>query len=305
MQGYRHPMGISISVTLAGLSRLYPDGLQGILETARIADEVGIGQIAMTDHVVIGNRTDAYPYGVFPFPQEEPWPEPLTVLAAIAGATRRLRLATGILIAPLRPAALLAKTLATLDVMSGGRLDIGVGTGWQSEEYDAVGVPFRGRASRLDDTLRACRALWTQAPASFESDSVSFQNLWSFPRPVQAGGIPLWLGLALTERNLACFTEFDAGWMPMTSDPTGLEDGIKTLRRVRGEAGLDPDRLQVRANAPVFSDEKGRLDLDRTLDGLGALAEIGVTQAAFALPRFVRHAADIPEFLETLAQRAR
>ncbi|MGE4606452.1 MAG: TIGR03619 family F420-dependent LLM class oxidoreductase [Myxococcota bacterium] len=298
-------MGISISVTLAGLSRLYPDGLQGILETGRVAEEVGIGQIAVTDHVVIGTRTDEYPYGSFPFPNEEPWPEPLIVLAAIAGATRRLRLATGILIAPLRPAALLAKTLATLDVMSGGRVDIGVGTGWQSEEYDAAGVPFRGRASRMDDTLRACRALWTQAPASFESDSVTFKDLWSFPRPVEPAGIPLWLGLALTDRNLTRFTEFDAGWMPMTSDPAELADGIHTLRRSRVEAGLDPDMLQVRANAPVVSDQKGHPDLDRTLDGLGALAEIGVTQAAFALPRFVRRAADIPAFLETLGQRAR
>ncbi len=297
-------MGISISVTLAGLSRLYPDGLRGILETARIAEEVGIGQIAMTDHVVIGNRTDAYPYGDFPFPNEEPWPEPLTVLAAIAGATRRLRLATGILIAPLRPAALLAKTLATLDEMSAGRVDIGVGTGWQSEEYDAVGIPFRGRASRMDDTLRACRALWTQAPASFESDTVTFENLWSFPRPIQSGGIPLWLGLALTERNLACFKEFDAGWMPMTSDPSGLEEGIQTLRNARSEANLDPDTLRVRANAPVVSDQKGRPDLERTLDGLAELAEIGVTQAAFALPRFVHRPADIPAFLERLGAHA-
>ncbi len=298
-------MGISISVTLAGLSRLYPDGLQGMIETARIADEVGIGQIAMTDHVVIGNRTQAYPYGSFPFPNEEPWPEPLTVLAAMAGATRRLRLATGILIAPLRPAVLLAKTLATLDVMSGGRIDLGVGTGWQSEEYDAVGIPFRGRASRMDDTLRACRVLWTQTPASFESDTVTFKDLWSFPRPVQEGGIPLWLGLALTERNLARFTEFDAGWMPMTSDPAELADGIASLRRARAEAGLDPDALQVRANAPVVTDTGGRPDLARTLDGLDALSETGVTQAAFALPRFVRRAADIRAFLEALGERNR
>jgi len=189
--------------------------------------------------------------------------------------------------------------------MSGGRVDIGVGTGWQAEEYDAVGIPFRGRASRLDDTLRACRALWSQAPASFESDTVAFERLWSFPRPVQPGGIPLWLGLALTERNLASFTEFDAGWMPMTSAPSGLEQGIETLRRARAAAGLDPAAVRVRANAPVVADDRGRPDLDRTLEGLDELEQIGVTQAAFALPRFVHRPTDIAGFLETLGARAR
>ena len=86
----------------------------------------------MPDHLAIGPNTDAYPYGKFPLPSSEPWLEPVTTLAAIAGATRRIRLATGVLIAPLRPALLLAKSLATLDVLCGGRVDLGVGLGWQN-----------------------------------------------------------------------------------------------------------------------------------------------------------------------------
>ena len=152
---------------------LYGDDLAGgLLETARLADECGVDQLMMTDHLAMGSNTEAYPYGRFPYPHSEPWPEPLTTLAVLAGATRRVRLGTGILIAPARPALLLAKTLATLDVLSGGRIDIGVGTGWQREEIEGAGVPFEGRGARMDDTLRACRALWSEAPASFKSATV-------------------------------------------------------------------------------------------------------------------------------------
>src|SRR4051812_18674573 len=98
-------------------------------------------------------------------------PEPLTTLAAMAGATKNIGLMTGILIAPLRPAALLAKTAATLHALSGGRLTLGVSTSWQSEEYAALGGPFRERGRRLDETLRACRELWSHTPASYTSES--------------------------------------------------------------------------------------------------------------------------------------
>ena len=86
--------------------------------------------------------------------------------------------------------------LATLDVVSNGRVDLGVGVGWQPEEFAACGVPFEERWSRLDDGLRACRALWGEAPASFTSKSVSFERIWSLPRPVQPNGIPIWFGVA-------------------------------------------------------------------------------------------------------------
>ena len=107
---------MQISVIISGLSMLYGNDLgRGLLETARLADDAGIDQLVMTDHLAMGPRVEKYPYGKFPFPLEEPWPEPLTTLAAMAGATRRVRLGTGILIAPLRSALLLAKSAATLD----------------------------------------------------------------------------------------------------------------------------------------------------------------------------------------------
>jgi len=109
----------------------------GLLDLARAADEAGVDRIIVNDHVVIGRNTDAYVWGRFPTGPDAPWLEPFTCLAAIAAVTSQVRLGTGIVIAPLRPAVVLAKTVATLDVLSGGRVDLGVGVGWQKEEYDA------------------------------------------------------------------------------------------------------------------------------------------------------------------------
>jgi probable F420-dependent oxidoreductase len=236
-------------------------------------------------------------------PADEPWLEPLTLLAALAGATRRIRLATGVLIAPLRPALLLAKTVATLDVLSGGRVDLGVGIGWQREEFAGAGVPFAGRAARLDDQLRACRALWRGGPVSFHSEKVSFDDLICLPRPLQPGGPPLWFGVAATERNAARMAEFGAGWLPIESDPEAIAGGVDRLRRAYQRAGRDPGSLAVRANAPVAIGAAGKPDLDATLEALPRLRDAGVTVAGFALARFVRSREALPAFFARLAGR--
>jgi alkanesulfonate monooxygenase SsuD/methylene tetrahydromethanopterin reductase-like flavin-dependent oxidoreductase (luciferase family) len=118
-----------------------PDGdWRGLLDLARAAEDAGVERIIVVDHVVMGEHTENYQWGKFPVPPEAPWLEPLAVLSAMAAVTTQVRLATGILIAPLRPAAFLAKQVATLDQLSHGRVDLGVGTGWQREEYDAEGI---------------------------------------------------------------------------------------------------------------------------------------------------------------------
>lgn len=291
-------------MTLAGLARLFGERLDLVVEAAAEADRAGVDQIAVPDHLAIGPRSDAYPYGRFPVPPDEPWLEPLTTLAAMAAATRRIRLATGVLIAPLRPALLLAKTAATLDVLSGGRLDLGVGLGWQREEYEAAGVPWAGRHGRLDDQLRACRALWAADGAlSFRSETVSFQELRCLPRPLQAGGPPLWFGVAASERNAARIAELGAGWLPMETDPGAIARGVGVLRGAWERAGRDPATLGVRANAPVERGADGRPDLDRTLAALPRLAAAGVTLAAFPLPIWARAPADLAPLFTRLANR--
>jgi len=297
-------LALSLSVTISGLGRLFGGELHALLEAARAADDLGIDQLMIPDHLAMGRRTDRYPYGRFPLPLEEPWLEPLTTLAAIAGATRRIRLGTGVLIAPLRAPLVLAKTAATLDVLSAGRLDLGVGVGWQPEEYEAAGVPFAQRWQRLEDGLRACRALWRDAPARFHSATVSFDELWCLPRPVQPGGPPLWFGIGLGPRNLARIAELGDGWLPMDSSPEAIRAGLARLREAFARAGRDFSRFGVRAHAPIALGADKRPDLERSLAGLPALAEAGATSASFALGAFAATRADVRPFLERLARAA-
>ncbi|MCX5738966.1 MAG: TIGR03619 family F420-dependent LLM class oxidoreductase [Proteobacteria bacterium] len=296
---------LPISLTVSGVKRLFGDDLSQLIDFAKRAEDAGIDQIAMTDHLAIGPHTERYPYGAFPFPNDEPWPEPLLTLAAMAGATRRIRLATAVLIAPLRPALLLAKSLATLDVLSGGRVDLGVGTGWQKEEFDASGVPFETRAARMDDVLRACRVLWRDAPASFQSPTVSFDDLWCIPRPVQPGGVPIWFGVAPTPRNVARVVEMGVGWVPVGTDLDALASGARVLRDAFAAAGRDPAMLGVRANVPFAIGADGRVDLDRSIaEGIPRASEAGATIAAFPIAAYVRRREDLPALLKRLARLA-
>jgi probable F420-dependent oxidoreductase len=294
----------AISVTVSGVGRLFGRDLGTLVDFARRAEDAGVGQIAMTDHLVIGPRTDRYPYGRFPFSNEEPWPEPLVALAAIAGATRRIRLATAVLIAPLRAAPLLAKSVATLDALSGGRVDLGVGVGWQKEEFDASGVRFGLRTARMMDTLRACRALWCDPqPVSFASDTVSFDSLWCEPRPVQPGGVPIWFGVAPSARHVANVVELGSGWMPVGADLEALRDGAARLRAAFAAAGRDPASLGVRANVAAALDADGRPDLARTLaENAPRAVEAGATVLAFPLAAWARRPEDAAPFLAGLAR---
>src|SRR3954452_18001098 len=182
------PVALSLGVPNFGA---WADDWPDVLDLARAADDAGVDRLVVTDHVVMGRNTDAYVWGRFPTPPEAPWLELLTCLAAIATATTRVRLATGIVIAPLRPAAVLAKTVATLDVLSGGRVDLGVGVGWQREEYVATGVDFSRRGDLLDHTIAACRELWSALPASYDGGGISFRDVYCSPLPSQ-GRLPVW-----------------------------------------------------------------------------------------------------------------
>ncbi|MEP6625026.1 MAG: TIGR03619 family F420-dependent LLM class oxidoreductase, partial [Acidimicrobiia bacterium] len=264
---------VALSVTISGLDRLFGDDLAAVVDVAGVADELGVDQLVLPDHVAIGRRLDRYPYGAaFPYPPSEPWLEPLTTLAAIAGATRKVRLGTGVLIAPLRPVVLLAKTVATLDVLSRGRIDLGIGTGWQREEFTEPGMAFVGRTARMDDAVRACRALWELAPpVTFASPTIAFEELWCEPRPVQPR-VPIWYGGALTDPMITRIAELGDGWLPLGPSPAEVAVGIETLRRAFTERGRDPKSLGVRVGIPVQTTKSGAVDAAATMAGVGELA---------------------------------
>jgi probable F420-dependent oxidoreductase len=288
---------------LSGAQRLFNGRLKGIVEAARLADGAGVGAVHVSDHVVMGPHIDEYPYGRFPRPLDEPWPDPLVVLSGIAGATSNLRLCTTILIATVRPAPLLAKMAATLDGLSDGRLDLGVGTGWQRDELEACGVPFKGRVARLEDAIGACRALWESAPASFSSGTVTFEDLWCLPAPVQKR-LPVWLPGQPTPAVAERIARLGDGWAPMPGTP--LEDittGARLLREAFEGAGRDPSSVKVRADLVLVRDGDGRVRVRESIEkGLPPLEQVGVTYAAFSLDRCVGDAAAIQPFLAELSE---
>lgn len=293
---------MQVSVTISGFTRLFDNDLSKVLDTARVIDAAGAHQLVLADHVVMGPRTDRYPFGTFPYGAEEPWPEPITLLAAIAAVTERVRLGTGILITPLRPPALLAKTIATLDQISGGRVDLGVGTGWQREEYQANNIAWADRWQLLDDGLRACAQLWTQpAPVEFSSPTVSFGPTWCLPQPVQqvpGTGIPLWYGVAAEGPHIARIAELGTGWLPIhTTPPDELRAGIAALRAAVADAGRDPDAFEVRAGAKVVLGDDGRVDIAATTESNRWLGDAGVTSASIGTGRQVTDPSGLERFL--------
>jgi len=280
-------MALKLSMGLYGMEQWYGGDFAGVIDAVREAEQAGFDQIAITDHVVMGERTDRYPYGDFPSPPDYPWIEPMTMMAVLAGATRRIRLSTSVLIAPLRPAVLLAKMAASLDVLSGGRLDLGVGTGWQQEEYAASGIPFADRRQRLVDQLRACRALWREAPASFQSTTVSFDRIYCRPAPLQPEGVPLWFGLAPNATNCRIIAELGTGWIPINPDPDYVAAGARQIGAAFEQAGRPRDQLRIRAQLALAMNDRG-IDLDATLAGVARSREAGVTDLEFLPFLFIR-----------------
>ena len=293
---------VRLALAIPSYGSFFPsERLHEVVALARMAEDAGVDTVVVPDHLVMSDRTDRYRWGRFPLPVDAPWLEPLTVLAAIAGATRRIRLATGILIAPLRPAAVLAKTAATLDVLSRGRLDLGVGTGWQKEEFDAVQLDYGRRGRLLDDTIAACRALWAESPAHFDSETIRFENIWCEPKPVQPGGIPVWFAGTLTPRTLHRVTRLGHGWIPIMGEtPAGLAAGVAELRRVWTAAGRDQSHLRVRGTLDLVRDDRGRPHLARTLASARDLAACGATEVQLPLLAFVRAPEHLPAFFDEL-----
>jgi probable F420-dependent oxidoreductase len=283
-----------------------PDGWCRFVDLARTAEDAGIDRVVVVDHVVMGPHTEAYSWGKFPTPPESPWLEPMTMLAAISSATSTVRLATGILIAPLRPAVLLAKQAATLDVVSGGRLDLGVGSGWQREEYDAEGLDFERRGQLLTDTVAACRALWRDTPAHFDSPTLSFEEVYCEPKPLQAGGVPLWISGTLHARNLERVVRYGDAWIPIMGESIeGIATGAERIREAWAAAGRDPARLQVQAPLRIEVGADRRPDLARSMESVPELIAAGATDVHVTLRAFARTPEDAPAALRAIVTRFR
>ncbi|GGG34442.1 LLM class F420-dependent oxidoreductase [Caldovatus sediminis] len=219
-------------------------------------EALGFDYATFSDHVVIpADIHSRYPYsdsGEFPAGARAERHEQLTEMAFVAARTSRLRLVTSVMVVPHRPAVLTAKILATLDVLSGGRLTLGIGAGWLREEFEAIGAPdFAARGAVTDEYLAAFRALWTQPHPRFEGRFVRFGNILFAPKPVQTPHPPIWVG-GESGPALRRAARLGDGWYPIGTNPAHpldslarLRAGIARLRRLTAEAGRDPNAVAV------------------------------------------------------------
>ncbi len=275
-----------------------------LVDLARVAEDAGCDRVVVVDHVVMGPNTGAYRWGRFPTGPDAPWLEPLAVLSAMASTTSTIRLATGILIAGLRPAALLAKQAATVDVLSDGRLELGVGIGWQREEYAALGLRWEDRGRILTDTLAACTALWRDLPATIDTATIHATDIHCVPQPVQPGGVPFLLAGTLTPRTIDRIVRYGAGWIPIMGETVdGVAAGVATLREAFDGAGRDPAALVVSAAMSMVKDADGRPDLDATIEASADLAAAGATALNLPFQAFCADLDGAPAVLERAARR--
>ncbi|MGZ6780928.1 MAG: LLM class flavin-dependent oxidoreductase, partial [Mycobacterium sp.] len=179
-----------------------------------------------------------------------------------------------------RPA-VLAKQLATMDVLSGGRVDLGVGVGWQREEYEAVGLSFEDRGRLLDHTLEVCRLLWTHQRADYSSPELRFDAIHQMPKPLQAGGIPIWISGTVNKRVARRLAGFGTRWIPWGPAIADLEASIPAMKQAITDAGGDPSDLEVQGTAVLKRTADGSLDVDASLAPVAKQVAAGATDIRF------------------------
>jgi probable F420-dependent oxidoreductase len=228
---------------------------QGAADMARAAEAAGFESVWTVEHTVYPDGYEsAYPYdpsGKMAMAADTPLPDPLIWLTWVAAHSERLRLATGILILPQRNPLVLAKQLATLDEVSGGRMELGIGVGWLREEFEALGVPFEGRGRRTDDYVAAMRAVWDADHAAHEGEFTAFSGVSVNPKPVN-GRVPVHVG-GHTEAAARRAGRLGDGFFPGEGN---LDELLGVMRASAEEHGRDPGAIEVTSAHPgLWGDE--------------------------------------------------
>ncbi len=245
---------------LAFASSVAIDG-DSTLEICLRASGAGFESLWGGEHVILPDSISSkYPYsadGKIPAEPDTPIPDPLIWLAFAAAAAPTLRLGTCILIVPQRNPLVLAKELATLDQLSGGRVELGLGIGWLKEEFDALGVAWERRGARNDEYIAAMRALWAAPHAEFHGEFVDFAPVTCSPRPVN-GSIPVLVG-GHTDAAIQRAVRIADGYFPGEGNSERLGKLIERLRTAAEEAGRDPDSIEINAmfGAQIADPEAG------------------------------------------------
>jgi probable F420-dependent oxidoreductase len=277
---------------------------ESMTRLAAEGEALGFDVLTVSDHIVMPTDIDAkYPYsdtGEFPKGARSNWHEQLTTAAWIAAKTSRIRILTSVMVVPHRQAVLTAKILATIDVLSGGRLTVGCGAGWMREEFEAVGAPpFDKRGAVTDEYLQAFKELWTKDAPSFHGQFVNFSDIAFEPKPIQKP-LPLWVG-GESAPALRRAARYGDGWYPIGANPqhpmvtlARFRAGAERVRQLAAEAGRNPADIALAYRSHWFGqtrDDKtpeGERRLmagstEQAIDDLRALREFGVSCVTISL----------------------
>jgi probable F420-dependent oxidoreductase len=247
---------------------------------AQTAERCGFESLWTVEHVVLPqNFKSPYPYsrdGKIPGANDEiPISDPLLPLAFAAAVTTKLRLATGVMILPQRHPIYVAKEVATLDVLSKGRIILGIGSGWLEEEFDALGIDFHVRGARTDESIRAMRALWAESPAAFNGKHFKFGPVFSNPKPVQKGGVPIHVG-GNTPPAVRRAAKYGDGYIPVGRDLAAAKEAIALLKAECSKIGRNPNEIELSS-----------LGLG-TLDYVKQCQDLGLSRVVIPPPAFDR-----------------
>jgi probable F420-dependent oxidoreductase len=263
------------------------------------AEELGFASVMIADHVVFPTKIDSkYPYTADGrFPGQGDALEQLALMAFVAARTTRLRLVSSVMIVPYRNPVFTAKALATIDVLSRGRVTVGVGVGWLREEFEALGSAlFDRRGAVSDEYLRIFKTLWTRSPATFHGEFYRFEDLQCLPQPIQKPHPPIWIG-GHSRAALCRVARLGDGWHPVGANPGAalppeeLRVLLEELYRMTEAEGRDPTQLTISYKAPVYDAGRPadagearrpfRGGADEIRGDIDALARLGVSEMVF------------------------
>ena len=280
---------------------------QAVLALAQHGEQLGFGHLAVPDHIIIPRSiASPYPYnaaGKMIGAADGDCLEQFAVLAYLAAATSKIRLLTSVMVVPHRPPVFTAKALGTIDVLSNGRVDVGIGAGWMDEEFQAIGAPpFTERGKVTDEYLRIFKELWTQDAPHYEGQYANFHDVTFLPKPPQKPHPPIWVG-GESPAALRRVIALGDAWYPIGSNPQFLlntlerfTSGVERLRADAARAERDPHSIAItywapwykETQTPVIDDGKRQLFTgsdDDVAGDISAFHELGVSSLLFNFAR--------------------
>jgi probable F420-dependent oxidoreductase len=287
------------------------EGPAAVAGLAQAIERIGYDHIDIFDHVIMGVPIEGRPRG--PYNPAMPILEALTTLAYLAAVTTCVTLGTEVLVLPQRQPALVAKQVSTIDTLSGGRVRLGVGVGWQESEYEALGEAFATRGARMDEAVRLLRSYWTDPEVSFQSRAYPTVAMAMEPKPPQGARLPIWIG-GSSEAAYRRVGRLGDGWLASrVTDQASARAAIEAIHRHAEQAGRDPGAIGLQSMvAPPPRDAAGKTfyaDHDAVVARVAALKAMGfgwvALNATAIFQAGARSVAAITEHLGRLHDRLR